>query len=164
MVTRAKAGVHKPKKYPAEYQLFLDECQIAPTVPNSVLEAIESKSWKSAMEDELNALKRNNTWSLVPYSPFLNIVGNKWVFRVKTNVDGSFQRCKARLVAKGFHQTPGIDYGETFSPVIKASTVKVILTIAVSENWVVRQLDINNAFLNGDLQEAVYMFQPKISA
>ena len=87
---------------------------------------------------------------MVPYSPSLNFVGNKGVFRVK-NVDGSFQRCKARLVEKGFHQTLGIDYDETFSLVIKASIVRVILTIVVSENWVVRQLDINNAFLNGDL-------------
>ena len=107
------------------------------------------------------ALKRNGTWTLVPYSPSLNIVGNKWVFKVKHDMYGKFQRCKARLVAKGFLQTPGVDFNETFSPVIKASTIRMVLTIAVSRNWEVRQLDINNAFLNGDLQEVVYMHQPE---
>lgn len=113
------------------------------------------------MEEELKALKLNNTWSLVPCTSSMNIVGSKWVFRVKKNIDCSFQRCKARLVAKGFHQNAGIDYGETFNPVVKASTIRVIFTIVVTENWVVRQLDINNAFLNGDLQEVAYMQQPE---
>ena len=113
------------------------------------------------MEDEIMALKKNGTWTLVPYSPSVNIVGNKWVFKVKHDMYGKFQRCKARLVAKGFLQTPGVDFNETFSPVIKASTIRMVLTIAVSRNWEVRQLDINNAFLNGDLQEVVYMHQPE---
>lgn len=86
------------------------------------------------MEEEIEALKRNNTWSLVAYQSSMNVVGNKWVFKVKKNMDDSFQRCKARLVAKGFHQNTGSDYGETFSPVLKASTIRVILTIAVTEN------------------------------
>ena len=68
----------------------------------------------------------------------MNVVGNKWVFRVKHNIDGNFQRCKARLVAKGFHQTPGVDFGETFSLVIKVAIVRVILIIAVSKGWIVR--------------------------
>ena len=89
------------------------------------------------------------------------MVDNKWVFRVKYNADGIFQRSKVRLVAKGFHQTPGIDYSETFSYVIKASTVKVILITTISKVWTVRQLDINNVFLNGNLHEIVYMYQPK---
>ncbi|KAL5581208.1 hypothetical protein UlMin_013650 [Ulmus minor] len=131
MVTRAKASVHKPKKYPSEYQLYLAKGLEIPCEPNLVSEAIDSKLWRSAMEKELNA--KNNTWSLVPYSPSLNVLENKWVFRVEYNVDGSFQRCKARLVAKGFHQTPRIDYSETFSSVIKASTVRVILTTTISK-------------------------------
>lgn len=98
------------------------------------------------MEEELEALKRNNTWCLVPYTSSMNVVGCKWMFRVKRNVDGSFQRCKARLMAKGFHRNAGIDYGETFSPIVKASTIRIILTIAVTKNWVIKQLDINNAF------------------
>ncbi|MDV3193983.1 MAG: reverse transcriptase domain-containing protein, partial [Sweet potato little leaf phytoplasma] len=113
------------------------------------------------MDTEYNALLSNATWTLVPPSPHLNVVGNKWVFRIKYNSDGSIQRHKARLVAKGFHQTPAIDFGDTFSPVIKPPTVKIILTLAVSHGWPVRQLDINNAFLNGKLKENVYMVQPQ---
>lgn len=88
----------------------------------------------------------------------MNVIDNRWVYKVKRN---SFKRLKARLVAKGFTQTPGVDFGETFSPVIKASTVRIVLTIAVAKSWDVRQLDINNAFLNGHLEEEVFMEQPK---
>ncbi|KAL5539008.1 hypothetical protein UlMin_044715 [Ulmus minor] len=138
MVTRAKVGIHKPKTYPIEYQLYMVTRPDTPIEPASIHEAINSKSWRTTMEEKLSALKWNNTWSLVPYSNSMNVVGNKWVFEVKYNIDGSFQRCKSSLVAKGFHQTLGIDFSETFSPVIKAATVRVILTMVVSKNWVLR--------------------------
>lgn len=112
------------------------------------------------MDAEYTALMRNQTWTLVPPSPHLNVVGNKWIFRIKRNADGSIQRYKARLVAKGFHQSPGIDFFQTFSPVVKASTIRVVLSLAVSKGWTLRQLDFNNSFLNGTLDEVVYMTQP----
>ena len=83
-----------------------------------------------------------------------------WVFRTKLKVDGSLDKYKARLVAKGFQQTPGVDFFETFSPVVKASTIRIIFTLAVSRGWDIQQIDINNAFLNGDLHEEVFMSQP----
>uniref|UniRef100_A0A803PR46 Reverse transcriptase Ty1/copia-type domain-containing protein n=1 Tax=Cannabis sativa TaxID=3483 RepID=A0A803PR46_CANSA len=131
------------------------------TEPVSVIEALQHRGWNRATTDELLALIRNKTCILVPRKAGMNIVGNKWVFKEKLNADGTVERLKARLVAKGFHQRPGLDFGETFSPVVKASTIRIILTIAVSNGWDVRQLDINNAFLNGKLEEDVYMEQPQ---
>ena len=89
------------------------------------------------------------------------MVDCKWIFHTKFKVDGSLDKYKAHLVAKGFQKTPGIDFFETFNPVIKPSTIRIIFTIAVTKGWNIQQVNINNVFLNGDLQEVVYMHQPK---
>lgn len=112
------------------------------------------------MNDEFTALQKAHTWDLVPLPDGKQPIGCKWVFKLKQNPDGSISRHKARLVAKGFYQKPGFDFSETFSPVIKPVTVRVVLSIALSNNWPLKQLDVNNAFLNGDLHEEVYMSQP----
>uniref|UniRef100_A0A2N9HUN6 Reverse transcriptase Ty1/copia-type domain-containing protein n=1 Tax=Fagus sylvatica TaxID=28930 RepID=A0A2N9HUN6_FAGSY len=109
---------------------------------------------------EYAALQRQGTWSLVPPPPSKNIVGCKWVYKLKHNSDGSISRYKARLVAKEFHEQYGVDYEETFSPIVKPPTVRLVLSLAVSLNWPLRQLDVRNAFLHGTLQEEVYMTQP----
>ena len=112
------------------------------------------------MIDEFLTPIRNRTWSLVSLPNGRKTIGCKWVFKVKENSNGTINKYKVRLVAKGFHQVAGFDFNETFSPVVKPTTIRVVLTIALAKNWVVRQLDINNAFLNGDLQEEVFMEQP----
>jgi hypothetical protein len=112
------------------------------------------------MNVEFDALLKNHTWTLVPPESATNVVGCKWVFRLKRKADGSIDRYKARLVAKGFHQQPGIDYGETYSPVIKPTTVRIVLFVALSNGWPIHQIDIQNAFLHGNLSEKVYMTQP----
>ena len=91
----------------------------------------------------------------------MNIIGCKWVFRIKYKADGTFLRYKARLVAKGFHQNPDIDYAETFSPVVKAPTIRVLFSLVVTFGWDIQQVVVNNAFLNGDLSENVFMSQPE---
>ncbi|BBH09856.1 transposable element gene [Prunus dulcis] len=128
--------------------------------PTSFTQASKYSHWQAAMQDEYDALLRNQTWSLVPATSSMNIVGCKWVFKVKRKADGSVDRYKARLVAKGFHQQEGFDYEETFSPVVKPATIRTILSLALSYNWSLQQLDVRNAFLNGYLQEEVYMKQP----
>jgi hypothetical protein len=128
--------------------------------PGTITQALRDPDWRSAMQAEFDALHRNNTWELVGRSSAPNLVGCKWVFRIKRNPDGSIDRYKARLVAKGFHQRPGCDYTETFSPVVKPVTIRIILALAVRQGWSVRQLDVNNAFLQGTLNEEVYMDQP----
>lgn len=96
--------------------------------------------------DEYMALQRNSTWSLVPLPPNRRPIGCKWVFKIKENADGTVHKYKARLVAEGFHRVAGFDFTETFSPVVKPTTIRIILTIAFTNEWPMRQLDINNAF------------------
>jgi hypothetical protein len=113
------------------------------------------------MNQEYDALLTNNTWTLCPLPANRHLIQNKWVYKVKQKADGSIVHYKAHLVAKGFDQWCGIDYTETCSPVIKPATVRLVLAIAVHFNWPIRQLDISNAFLHGNLQEDVYMAQPQ---
>ncbi|KAK9125928.1 hypothetical protein Scep_014774 [Stephania cephalantha] len=115
---------------------------------------------QEAMKQEIEALYRNHTWSLVPPSNTQQVVGTKCIFKIKRNSDGIIYKHKARLVVKGYKQQPGIDFHETYSPVIKSSTVRIILTLATSYNWPLKQLDVNNAFLHGNLSEKVFIPQP----
>jgi hypothetical protein len=112
------------------------------------------------MTAEFNALIHNGTWKLMSSTPSINIVGSKWVFRIKRKADGSIDRYKARLVAKRYHQQPGVDFTETYSPIIKPITIRVVLSLAVSAGWVMKQIDVSNAFLHVNLTKTVYMSQP----
>lgn len=104
----------------------------------------------------------NNTWTLVSHpGPHHNIVGCKWVYRLKYKADGSIEHHKARFVAKGYTQERGIDFNETFSPVVKPATIRIVLSIALSRGWAIHQLDVKNAFLHGTLDQTVYMTQPE---
>ncbi|KAG9453932.1 hypothetical protein H6P81_006836 [Aristolochia fimbriata] len=129
-------------------------------VPTCYSQAVKSPEWRTTMDEEFNALLTNRTWSLVSLPQGRMTIGCKWVFRVKTKPDGNIYRYKARLVAKGFNRREGHDYFETFSPVVKPVTIRTVLTLAVGRDWSIRQLDANNAFLNGNLDEEVYMVQP----
>ena len=156
MQTRSKSGIVKPNPKLC-YKAMLDYSHFEPP---SYKIASKYPVWCAAMDAEFQALQKQHTWSLVPAPPHANLVGCKWIFKIKLHNDGSIARYKARLIAKGFHQQAGIDYSETFSPVVKPATVRLVLAIAVSCNWPLKQLDVSNAFLHGLLKEEVYMQQP----
>jgi len=112
------------------------------------------------MQDELQALAANNTWQLTPLPSGKKTIGCKWVYKIKYHYDGTVERHKARVVAKGFTQLEGLDFLDTFALVAKLTTLRFLLAIATTKNWFLKQLDVNNAFLHGDLHEEVYMTPP----
>ena len=112
------------------------------------------------MANEYSSLIKNGTWILVPPVPNANLIDCKWVYRLKRDKTGAITHYKVRLVAKGFRQQAGINYQETFSPVVKSTTIRAVLSIAITQRWPLRQLDVQNAFLHGTLAETVYMKQP----
>lgn len=144
VVTRSKNNIFTPKKK------FSFLAPLSPT-PNTFKQAVKHIEWKSATDMDYKALMRNQTWELVPRNPINNVVDCKWLFRIKKKADGCIDRYKAWLVAKGFTQCPGLDFHETFNPVVKPTTIRIVLSIAIQNNWKVQQLDVNNAFLQGNL-------------
>ena len=127
------------------------------------MECSDSIKWVNAMKDELNSMDQNRVWELVEFPKGCKRVGCKWVFKTKQGSNGNFERYKTRLVAKGFTQKGGIDYKETFSPVSKKDSLRIILALVAHYDLELHQMDVKTAFLNGDLEEEVYMDQPKIS-
>ncbi|CAH9110232.1 unnamed protein product [Cuscuta epithymum] len=155
MRTRAKDGIFKPK------HIFTLSAFSPPDDPTCFTQANKSLVWRAAMADEFNALINNKTWDLVSWDPTKNVVACKWIYKTKYCSDGSIEWHKARLVAQGFKQQAGVDFTETFSPVVKPTSVRLVLSVAIYLGWSVRQLDVKNAFLHGVLTEEVYMRQPQ---
>ncbi|KAM2104670.1 hypothetical protein ACFX1R_015245 [Malus domestica] len=112
------------------------------------------------MKEEIDALQQNQTWDLVPKPRDVKPISCKWVYKIKRRLDGSIEKYKARLVARGFSQQYGLDYDETFSPVAKLTTVRVLLALAANKDWNLYQMDVKNAFLHGELDREIYMMQP----
>ncbi|XP_026440111.1 uncharacterized protein LOC113338933 [Papaver somniferum] len=158
MLTRAKNHIYRPKvlfstkhSLPAAYMATITH----PT-PTCYSQAKKLPVWCGAMDKEHTALFESNTWTKVPSYPSQSLVGFKWVYKLKLKADGSIDTYKARLVDKGYHQLEGLDYTDTFSPVVKPTTIRIVLAVAVNFNWDITQLHISNAFLHRDLKEVVY--------
>jgi Reverse transcriptase (RNA-dependent DNA polymerase) len=146
-------NLNQPLKNFSEKLVSLD-------VPKTVEEALKDPKWIHAMDLEMKALNKNGTWSLIELPKGKKSVGCKWVYTIKFSANGEVERYKARLVAKEFTQTYGIDFQETFSPVAKLNTIRVLLSLAANLDWLLHQFDVKNVFLHGDLKEEIYMDPP----
>ncbi|KAJ9548438.1 hypothetical protein OSB04_020981 [Centaurea solstitialis] len=161
--TRTRKSTKLPdfaySSYSASFASFITNIHRL-TEPESYREAISDPLWQNAMAEELTALYQTHTWDLVLLPFGKHAIGSRWVFKIKTRSDGSVERYKARLVAKGYSQQYGMDYDETFAPVAKMTTVRTLIAVASIRQWKICQMDVKNAFLNGDLHEEVYMTPP----
>jgi len=135
-------------------------CFVSQIEPKKIDEALDDSHWLLAMQEELNQFVRNDVWELVPKPKDTSIIGTKWVFRNKLDEDGHIIRNKARLVAQGYNQQEGIDYDETFAPVARLESIRMLLSFACYKNFKLYQMDVKSAFLNGIVNEQVYVKQP----
>ncbi|GJW78084.1 retrovirus-related pol polyprotein from transposon TNT 1-94 [Tanacetum coccineum] len=135
-------------------------CFISTIEPKNINEALKDESWIVAMQEELNQFVANDVWELVPLPISQSVIGAKWVFRNKLDENGIVSRNKARLVAQGYNQQEGIDYDETYAPVARLESIRILLAIACTNDFKLYQMDVKSAFLNGFINEEVYVSQP----
>ena len=173
---RKSTRVRKPKSFGADFHLYLVEgtrngvehqyqyCFNIDEDPKTFNDAMSSRDaafWKEAIQDEIDSIMHNNTWKLADLPPGCKPLGSKWIFKRKMKVDGSIDKYKARLVIQGFRQKEGIDYFDTYAPVARITTIRLLLALAATHNLVIHQIDVKTAFLNGELDEEIYMKQPE---
>ena len=148
------------EKYNVEAAYIVDSVGEMPTTFKLAMESSDAVKCKEACDLEMDSLHKNKTWQLVPLPKGRKPIGNRWVFRVKENQSGEIERFKARLVAKGFSQKHGINYEETFASVAKFTSIRILLSLAAKYSLTLHQMDVKTAFLNGSLDEDIYMAQP----
>lgn len=151
---------HSFSKLSPSYTSFINHITSIP-IPTSIAEARQSKEWNESVDNEFDAMEANHTWSVSTLPSGKRAVGCRWLHSLKFHANGTIERRKSRLVAKGYTQKEGLDYNDTFSPVAKMATIKLLLKVAASKQWFLTQLDISNAFLNGELEEEIYMKLPE---
>jgi hypothetical protein len=127
------------------------------TEPSSFQEAVQYPTWVDVMVEEYDSIVKNSVWDIVPRPIDKSVVGSRWIYKVKQATDGSVEKYKANFVARGFSQIEGIDYGETFSPGARYSSIRSILALSVQMGWHIHQMDVKTAFLNGIIEEEVYI-------
>ena len=161
----------KPSKFKELSQIYVEtrqednyaseSCHLAEDEPIYVKDALKNPEWKSAMDDEMKSIMKNETWKLVSPPKYCKPIGLKWVFKIKRDQNNQVQKYKARLVVKGYAQRQGKDYDEIFAPVARIETIRIILVISVQFGWLVYHLDVKTAFLNGEISEDIYVQQPE---
>jgi hypothetical protein len=141
--------------------VIANSCFVSMFEPKNVKEALTDEFWIEAMQEELNQFKRSEVWDLVPRPDKANVIGTKWIFKNKSDEKGVITRNKARLVAQGYTQVEGLDFEETFAPVARLESIRLLLGVACILKFKLYQMDVKSAFLNGYLHEEVYVEQPK---
>ncbi|CAI7836793.1 unnamed protein product [Closterium sp. NIES-53] len=132
-----------------------------PATPKEALESSDAQEWKKAIESELKSIEENDTWELVELPEGHKAITSKWLFKIKSDADSKIERYKSRLVAKGYQQKEKVEFNELFAPVVKRTTMRTLLAGAAIKGWVVKQMDVTTAFLNGILEEEIFLAQPE---
>ena len=142
-----------------EFLTFLLENE--PRTFNEAMSSSEAQFWKEAINSEIESILNNHIWELVDLSPGNKPLGSKWIFKRKMKADGTIDKYKARLVVKGFRQREGLDYFDTYSPVTRITSIRVLVALAAVYGLEIHQMDVKTVFLNGELEEEIYMEQPE---
>jgi len=156
-------GEEEPDDGPDEVLAAYSPVEL-PGEPESLEEALKGKDaeeWRKALLSEMESIAENETWELVALPEGRKAITSKWLFKIKTGADGGIERYKCRLVAKGYQQKEGVDYKEVFAPVVKATTLRILLAAAANKGWLVEQTDVKTAFLYGEVEEEIFMEQPE---
>ncbi|GAA0169340.1 transmembrane signal receptor [Lithospermum erythrorhizon] len=148
-----------PVRGPRSVVDIYQRCSVVVLEPGDYFEAEKDHKWSAAMQEELFMIEKNQTWKLIERPQNQNVIGDKWVFRTKKNPDGSINKFKATLVVKGYAKNFGVDFSDTFAPVARLDTIRMLLAIAAQKKWKIYQLDVKSAFLNGILEEDIYVEQ-----
>ena len=161
-----REGETKEEALDRAYQAYVELFSIAltpdePTTYEKAIAAADSTLWLEAMNTEIKAMEDLNVWEVVPRPDNTNVVSCKWIYKIKRDAQGEISRYRARLVARGFTQVHGTDYFDTYAPVTRLETIRLLFALAVEKDWEIRQIDVKTAYLNGDLDEDIYMEPPK---
>ncbi|GJX29612.1 retrovirus-related pol polyprotein from transposon TNT 1-94, partial [Tanacetum coccineum] len=156
---RRSKRARNEKSFGPDFVSFMVENE--PTSYREAVTSSEGQQWREAIKSEIDSILQNHTWELVDLPPGCKPLGYKWIFKKKMKADGTIDKYKARLVIKGYRQREGLDYFDTYSPVTRITSIRMILAIAALRNLEIHQMDVKTAFLNGDLEEEIYMNQPE---
>jgi hypothetical protein len=155
-------GTMRQVKRPNPFSNYMDlMCDLLKNEPTFFEEAIQKKDWPIVMKEEYQSIIKNDVWEIVPRTKSKDVVSSKWLFKIKHVFDGSIEKYKERFVARGFSQKEGIDYEETFSPIARYTLIRTIISLAAKMKWKLHQMDVNTYFLNGVIEEEVYIEKPQ---
>jgi hypothetical protein len=158
----ALEGTMRQVKKPKPFSSYMDlMCDLLEKEPTCFEEAIQKKEWADAMTKEYQSIIKNDVWEIVPRPKSKDVVSSNWLFKIKHVANGSIENYKARFVARGFSQKEGLDYEETFAHVARCTSIRTIIALAAKMKWKLHQMDVKTTFLNGVIEEEVYIEQPQ---